>query len=135
MSENNVCFISNYSKTWLFDGIAQLLQSSGYGIFWITVNERIYEELAKRYQPSTILHIDKSYSEKPSEKIGEFKLNELIYGDRALSHIPDLGRLDPDLCAALFGQSQIQRLHYQHSWEASEVEVLVWPDMCSSSPK
>lgn len=60
-------------------------------MYWITVNDRIHEELVKRYPESSILHLNKSYADKPSAKIGEFKLNELIYGDRALSHTQEEG--------------------------------------------
>ncbi len=91
MSVNNICFVSNYSKTWLFDGIAQYLPNSEYQSFWITVNDRIYDELLKRYPADSILHLNKTFADIPSEKIGEYKLNELIYGDRALMHTPEEG--------------------------------------------
>ncbi|MFH1373071.1 MAG: hypothetical protein ABII79_04680 [bacterium] len=91
MSGSNLCFISNYSKTFLFDAVAQQLQEAGRSVYWIVVNHKLREHLLQRYDSECLLYLNKKYIALPGDKIGEFKLNELVYGDRALEHIPDEG--------------------------------------------
>jgi hypothetical protein len=90
-SENNICFVANYSKTYFFHAIAQQLQQQGYNIFWVVVGRKLYEYLLKSYHENQILYLNKKCADLPVGKIGEFKLNELVYGDRTLKYTPEEG--------------------------------------------
>ena len=80
----NIGFISCLSKTNFFDAVAYELTKKGYDIYWFAVNINIYNSLVKKYGKDRVLLINKSI--EINEKIGEFKLNELIYHDRALRY-------------------------------------------------
>ena len=80
--ENKICFVANFSKTYLFDKIASLLKLKGFDIYWIVVNEKLYKYLLERYDKEKILYISKKNVKIDSEYIGDFKINEIIYGDR-----------------------------------------------------
>ncbi len=87
-AENNICFVANFGKTEFFEGIAEKLKEKGIGIFWITVNRRLYVYLKERYPESRILLINKKYINIPSDAIDDFKLQGLVFGDRVLRHMP-----------------------------------------------
>lgn len=91
LSKSNICFVANYTGTFVFHAVAEELQEHGYAVFWIVVNRKLREYLLEHYNPDYVLYIGKKYVDNPSGKTGEFKLNELVYGDRALKHIPDQG--------------------------------------------
>jgi len=78
-------------KTYLFDAIAKELQKHGFTVSWIVVNQKLFHYLRERYKEDNLLFINKTYVDIPTGKIGEFKLHELIYGDRALKHIQEKG--------------------------------------------
>lgn len=80
-----ICFIANYSKTFLFDSIAShLRQKHHIEVCWIVVNRKLNEYLQKRYSSSRILYLNRSHALLPNEAVDDFGLNEIIYGDRAL---------------------------------------------------
>lgn len=89
---HRVCFVANYSKTEFFGAIARELIRSGIGICWISVNERLHHWLRERFGSAHLLLIDTRCADRPFPARGEYKINELIYGDRALRHAPALGR-------------------------------------------
>lgn len=78
----NVCFIANFYKTNTMNVVAQNIKSYGINTFWIVIKKSQYEWLSTIYPQEQLLLIDRSYVEKPSEPLGDFKLNEIIYGDR-----------------------------------------------------
>lgn len=78
----NVCFVANYYKTYVFDAVAKQLSGNGIGIYWIVLKESQYDFLKSQYPAGNILLIDRKYIEKPDLVIADFKLNELIFGDR-----------------------------------------------------
>ena len=84
--KRNVAFVSNYYKTEFFSEIAKRLREEGVGVYWFSVNSRIDARLREDYPAESVLYLGKGYKDKRSEKVGEFKLNELIHGDRALRH-------------------------------------------------
>ena len=90
-SENNICFLANYTKTYFFDSIAKELQKHGFTVSWIVVNKKLFDYLRERYKGDDLLFINKKYIDIPADKIGEYKLHELIYGDRTLKHIQEKG--------------------------------------------
>lgn len=91
MSKNSICFVANYSKTYYFHAIAQQLLTDGFSISWIVVNNKLRNFLHDHYATDRVLYLSKRQAEAGGRKIGEFKLNELAYGDRALRHIPEEG--------------------------------------------
>jgi len=80
----NICFIGNYKKTFFFDAIAQEIRKHGVTVFWIVMNQKQYDFLVPLYGASNVLMLNKNTGSIPSEKIGEYKINELVAVDRAL---------------------------------------------------
>jgi hypothetical protein len=83
---NSICFIANYSKTYLFHEIAQSLMQAGGKVCWITVNLELYDFLCKEYGKEKVLLINRGNIDQPYSAVAEFKINELVYGDRVLRH-------------------------------------------------
>ena len=88
----HLCFIANYTKTYTFHETARRLERQGAKVFWIAVNEPIRRYLAERYPFERILYVNRTFADIPGNKVGEFKLNELVLGDRVLSLDPEEGR-------------------------------------------
>ncbi len=88
-SENNICFVSNFTKTYLFHEVGKKLAENGVGVYWIAVNKDYYNFLLQHYPAQNILYINLSYINVPAPAVGEFKINELFYGDRFLKHNKD----------------------------------------------
>lgn len=80
-----ICFVANYHKTAFFSAIAKQLEKSGIDIFWITVSRRLRKALSETNPASRILLLNKETPTSP-ERAKEIRINELIYGDRALRH-------------------------------------------------
>ncbi len=89
----NIAFVSNFHKTYLFDQIAKGLTEKGYNVFWFCFGEKWYNHLlSSGYKPETILLLNKNISSNSThEPVGEYKLNELIAGDRVLRYDYDEG--------------------------------------------
>ena len=83
----NICFVANYTKTFFFDAIADNLKKNNCNVFWIVVNKGNYDFLSKKYPQESILYLPKNKVIGMShEIIDDFKLNELVYGDRTLKY-------------------------------------------------
>lgn len=82
----NICFVANFSKTYLFHELAKRLAADDITIFWIVVKSDQHEFLEARYEAENILHINRSHSKQKNDAIDDFKLNELVFGDRVLKH-------------------------------------------------
>lgn len=89
----NICFVSNFSKTYVFNAVAKVLKEKyGYEIFWIVVNQKYKTYLEEEYKAANILYIHKGLSENGEpELVGEYKLNEIVYNDRFFSSNIDEG--------------------------------------------
>lgn len=87
----NICVISNFTKTYLYDKIARKIAKEGIQTYWIAVNKKLYRFLVDNYGAEKVLLINKKRIQEPQAPVGEFKLNELIYGDRVLKHSPHEG--------------------------------------------
>lgn len=87
----SICFIANFYKTPTFQAIADNLKGFGVSIYWLVPTRRQYAELSKRYGKDNVLLIDRTIIDKTNEPVGDFKLNELIYGDRVWKHEMDKG--------------------------------------------
>lgn len=87
----NIAFVSNFQKTYLFSSIATGLSEIGYGIYWICFQKTYYEYLLTNYPKDNILLLNRDFGKVCSEPVGEYKLNELVYNDRALSYEREWG--------------------------------------------
>lgn len=85
-SKANICFVANFYKTFLFHEIAKKLSHNGVGIFWIVTKLDQYHFLKNHYPIENILYINRSFSIKTTETVDDFRLNELVYGDRVFKY-------------------------------------------------
>lgn len=83
---NNICFVANFYKTFLFHELSKKLILSGVNIFWIVTKLEQYNFLKEHYPVSTILYINRTFINKPNTIVDDFRLNELVYGDRVFKH-------------------------------------------------
>lgn len=82
----NICFVANFYKTYFFHKIAKELETKDITIFWITTNNKLHNFLKENYPKEQILYISKKNSASSKTPIGDFRINEIIYGDRTLRH-------------------------------------------------
>lgn len=82
----NICFISNYKKTYFFDAIGKQILDSGGNVYWIVLNQKLFDFLEPIYGAERLLLINKNAEKEVSDKVGEYKLNELVSVDRALKY-------------------------------------------------
>jgi hypothetical protein len=82
----NICFVGNFHKTVLFHAIAQKLHKDGVGIYWIVSKKDQYEFLKTCYDSGRILYINRSFIGRTTPIVDDFKLNELVYGDRVFKY-------------------------------------------------
>lgn len=86
----NICFVANFNKTIFFSAVAEIVKSVGKAkIYWIVVNESDAEFLSKSWPESCILKLHRNLDFDGCSPVGEYKLNELIYGDRVLRYERD----------------------------------------------
>ncbi len=85
----NICFVANFHKTFFFEKIASKLKKKGYNVYWICFDNSIYSHLLIEYSSDNILKLSRDFIK--NEPIYDFKLNELVYGDRFLKHDPKFG--------------------------------------------
>ena len=84
--QTNICFVANYTFTFLFHELAEKLKSENLQSYWIVNNQKLYDYLKERYDDDRILYISRAHFDMPSEPVSDFKLNELVYGDRVLRY-------------------------------------------------
>ncbi len=82
----NICFVANFYKTYLFHEIASKLLLEGVNVFWVVTKLEQYNFLKKHYGSQHVLYINRSFIHQTSPIVDDFKLNELLYGDRVLRH-------------------------------------------------
>ena len=82
MEKKRICFIGNFYKTIVFEAIARKLSKFEIEVFWILPKRSQYNDLINRYPEEKLLLLDRSFINLRNEPIGDFKLNEIIYGDR-----------------------------------------------------
>lgn len=89
----NICFVANFYLTPVFEAIARYVQQEGVKVYWIALKVSQYRHLVNTYGEENVLLIDRSYIRKDSPCVGDFKLNELIYGDRVWKYEKKEGAL------------------------------------------
>ena len=87
-SENNnsICFVANFYKTYFFHKIALQLEQNGINVFWIVPKESQIDFLSTYYPKERILSINRSCIKNKGIPVNDYKINELIFGDRVLRH-------------------------------------------------
>lgn len=91
LKTTNVCFIANYSFTYLFDAVAEVLAKENIEAFWLVNNQKLHIYLQEKYGADKVLYLSRKHFTKATSPIADFKLNELIYGDRVLQYEPENG--------------------------------------------
>jgi len=86
ISKINICFVANYSKTFFFHEVAIRLQANEIDVCWVVVNRKLRDFLIEKYGSDAVLYLSKDDAELRRESVGDFRLNELVYGDRALRY-------------------------------------------------
>src|SRR5690606_12399144 len=82
----NICFVTNYKKTFFFNELALKLKERGVEVYWVVLNKKLFDYLLPEYGDGKLLLINKNQGDLYSEPIGEYKLNELVESDRALKY-------------------------------------------------
>lgn len=82
----NICFVSNFQKTFFFEEIAVQLKEKGYNVFWFCFDSKMHNHLSENFSSKNILLLSKKIISENVKPVGDFKLNELVNGDRFLRH-------------------------------------------------
>ncbi len=82
----NICFMANFYKTIFFHELSKKLSSNGVSIFWIITKLDQYDFLKKYFPLENLLYISRSYIKHRDEQVDDFRINELVYGDRVLKY-------------------------------------------------
>jgi hypothetical protein len=77
----HICFVDNFQKTTIFESTAKNLQLDE-NIYWIVTKKSKYSYLCNQFNNKNILLINLEQIKHHREPIGDFKINELIFGDR-----------------------------------------------------
>lgn len=85
-SSVNICFIGNFYKTFLFHEIGACLKLNGVGVYWLVTKSDQYDFLRQHYEADHILNINREFIHKENTIVDDFKLHELVYGDRVFKH-------------------------------------------------
>ena len=86
MAMTHICFVANYNKTYFFHEIATQLQANGVAVYWIVVNRKLRDFLIDKYGADAVLYLSKDDAVHERDSMGDFRLNELVYGDRTLRY-------------------------------------------------
>lgn len=84
MSENRLCFVANFYKTEFFHAWAQAMGAFGQAACWITTNRKLFSWLADRYGAERVLLVNWDRCRPGASSLGDFRLRELVFGDRCL---------------------------------------------------
>lgn len=82
----NICFVANFYKTFLFHELSIKLAKMEVNTFWVVTKLEQYDFLKQHYATANILYINRSFIKKTNRVVGDFRLNELVYGDRVFKH-------------------------------------------------
>lgn len=83
---SSICFVANFSKTFFFHEIAQELVKHDVSIYWVCCNLKLYDFLLEHYSDENIFFFNRNASVRHEVPLDDFKINELLYGDRVLCH-------------------------------------------------
>jgi hypothetical protein len=84
--KKNICLVANYTKTDLFSEIAKTLCLYGVNVFWIVVNRKLHDYICSAHNDENVLLLNREAQSSECNVGVDLKLNELVFGDRALRH-------------------------------------------------
>jgi hypothetical protein len=85
--KKNICFVSNFYKTPLYEAIAKkLVNDQGYNIFFIAANQHEVDVLKKNWKAECILDATIKNIEKFPPSDSFLKHNEIVLRDRVMRH-------------------------------------------------
>lgn len=87
----NICFVANFYNTPTYSVIAKQLEKYQISPYWIVPKLSQYKWLVSDYGDNKVLLIDRSIIKKDNPPLGDYKLNELIYGDRVWRYEKKIG--------------------------------------------
>jgi hypothetical protein len=87
----NICFIANFYKTIVFEAIAQKLSINKVKVYWIVTKDSQLNHLSQNYPQDNILSLTRSYIKKNNYPLNDFKINELVFGDRVWKYEKEKG--------------------------------------------
>ena len=83
----NICFVANFYKTFFFHELSKALAANEVvNVYWIVTKLNQYTFLKENYPAENILYINRDFINYNNTPVGDFKLNEIVYGDRVFSH-------------------------------------------------
>lgn len=82
----NICFVANFYKTFLFHELSKKLAEKDINAFWIVTKLEQYNFLKQHYRSENILYINRTFIKKTNQTVDDFRLNELVFGDRVFKH-------------------------------------------------
>jgi hypothetical protein len=82
----SICFVHNGKKTIVFKLTAKILQKEKIDIHWIVTNKSEYNSLCSQFAKENVLLINRDQIKYNRQPIGDFKINELVFGDRVWSY-------------------------------------------------
>lgn len=134
-TETNICFVANYSYTYLFHAIAQELSKQNIRAVWMVNNQKLRDFLEENYPKEQVLYISKKNINLEMPVIGNFKLNELIYGDRVWRHKPEDGlRFLQNIQKPIY--SFLRRYNIQHIFgELTWAHEVLIHRICKAKPE
>lgn len=88
-SKTSICFVANFTKTYFFHEIGLILRNQGVNVCWVVTKVEQYEFLRKSYGDDAVVYVNRTFINKPNDAVDDFRLNELVYGDRVFKY--DMG--------------------------------------------
>lgn len=82
----NILFNDTPPRGVFYYHLAKRLMEEGHQVFWVAFAEYAVKELREILPEDHILLLNKRYLKETHPKVGDYKLNEIIYGDRSLKY-------------------------------------------------
>ena len=86
-----ICFIGNFYKTVVYEAIADKLEKCDCKSYWIIPNPTQYKYYVQKYGEDRVLLTDQTLISEKAKPVDDFKLNEIIYGNRVWQYQMEMG--------------------------------------------
>jgi hypothetical protein len=91
MKNLSIGFVGNFYKTVVFETITKNIPIDKKNVYWFVTKESQYSYLCTQFPKENILLIDCRRIKADNEPIGDFKINELVFGDRVWKYEKEKG--------------------------------------------
>lgn len=81
----SICFVANFHKTVLFHRLSSELSTIA-NVYWIVSKQEQFKFLVDNYGKERVLYINRSNIQKVQPIVDDFRLHELVYGDRVFKY-------------------------------------------------